>query len=54
MPSERKKMQNRLIQVKYREVSMSLKVTMKITAVKDEIEKAHMSLFSPAAVISAS
>ena len=47
-------MQKRLIQVKYLEVSINLKVTMKITEVKDDIEKAHMSLFSPEAVIKAS
>ena len=40
--------------MKYLEVIINLKVTIKMTAVKDDIEKAHISLFYPEAVIKAS
>ena len=45
MPRDMKKMQNRFSHVKYREVNINRKVTMKITAVKEDTLKAHMSLF---------
>jgi hypothetical protein len=44
-------MQKRFNQVKYRLVSINLNVTMKITAVNDDTEKDHMSLFCPLLVI---
>ncbi len=47
-------MQKRFSQVKYRLVSINLNVTMKITAVNDDTEKDHMSLFYPLLVINES
>ena len=47
-------MQNKFNQVKYRLVNINLNVTMKITAVNDDTEKDHMSLFCPLLVINES
>jgi hypothetical protein len=47
MPIDRKNMQTRFIQVKYRLVIISRMVTTKITAVKEEMLNDHMSTFRP-------